>query len=76
MYQYRSRKHPSLDEDAGGDFFLFVESKLPRLLVRFCDCGMPFEHCLNSVLGLQLKSFLLRWQRGDMDRQFGVSISR
>ncbi len=76
VYQYPRRKYPSLDEDAGGEFFLFVESKLPRLLARFRDCGKPFEHYLNSVLSWQLKSFLLRRQHSEMAWRLGVSSPR
>ena len=73
VYQYPRRKYPTLDEDAAGEFFLFVESKLPRLLARFRHSGKPFEHYLNSVLSWQLKSFLLRRRKGEIAWQMGVS---
>ena len=57
-YRYPRRKLPGLDEDAGGEFYLFCHAKLEQIVVRFRDCGKPFERYLNSVLSWQLRSFL------------------
>ena len=59
-YRYPRRKLPTLDEDAPGEFYLFCHDKLEQLIVRFRDCGKPFEHYLNSVLSWQLRSFLAK----------------
>jgi len=72
VYRYPLRKYPTLEEDAAGDFFLFCEPKLERLVDRFRDCGKPFEHYLNSVLCWQLKSFLARRRRVESGWQVGL----
>ena len=62
-YRYPRRKLPTLDEDAAGEFYLFCHDKLEQLIVRFRDCGKPFERYVNSVLSWQLRSFLAKRRR-------------
>ena len=64
-YHYPRRKLPTLDEDAAGDFYLFCHDKLEQVIVRFRDCGKPFERYLNSVLSWQLRSFLAKRRHAD-----------
>jgi DNA-directed RNA polymerase specialized sigma24 family protein len=56
IYCYPRRKL-GWDEDACGDFYLFFQPRLVRLLSRFKDQGKPFESYLCSVLSWQLKNF-------------------
>jgi RNA polymerase sigma factor (sigma-70 family) len=56
VYQFPRRKM-GWDEDACGDFYVFVHSRLVRLLDRFHDQGKPFESYLYTVLSWQLRSF-------------------
>ena len=65
VYRYPLRKYSTLDEDAAGDFYLFCEAKLERLMDRVRNHGKPFELGLNSVLSWQLETFLSRRQRSD-----------
>ena len=64
-YRYPRRKMPGLDEDAGGEFYLFCHAKLEQIVVRFRDCGKPFERYLNSVLSWQLRSFLAKRRQAE-----------
>lgn len=58
---YRFPRHSmGWDEDACGDFLLFVYPRLAGLLDRFRDLGSPFEPYLASVLAWNLKSFARR----------------
>jgi DNA-directed RNA polymerase specialized sigma24 family protein len=52
------------DEDACGDFYLFVHPRLIRLLDRFRDQGKPFESYLCAVLNWQLRNFARDRRRG------------
>jgi len=54
------RRSMGWDEDACGDFLLFVYPRLEGLLDRFRDMGLPFEPYLFSVLAWNLKSFARR----------------
>jgi RNA polymerase sigma factor (sigma-70 family) len=56
VYQFPRRKM-GWDEDACGDFYLFVHPRLIRLLDRFRDQGKPFESYLCAVLNWQLRNF-------------------
>jgi hypothetical protein len=58
-------------EDEPGEFLLFMYPRLQRLIDRYCDAGVPFDHYLNSVLGWNLRSFRrharaseARWRAG------------
>jgi RNA polymerase sigma factor (sigma-70 family) len=56
IYQY-PRFKLGWDEDACGDFYVFFQPRLVRLISRFKDQGKPFESYLCSVLNWQLKNF-------------------
>ena len=43
VYQFPRRKM-GWDEDACGDFYVFIHPRLIRLLDRFRDQGKPFEY--------------------------------
>lgn len=64
-YRYPRRKLPGLDEDSSGEFYLFCHAKLEQIVVRFRDCGKPFERYLNSVLSWQLRSFLAKRRQAE-----------
>jgi RNA polymerase sigma factor (sigma-70 family) len=63
VYQFPRRKM-GWDEDACGDFYLFVHPRLIRLLDRFRDQGKPFESYLCAVLNWQLRNFARDRSRG------------
>jgi RNA polymerase sigma factor (sigma-70 family) len=63
VYQFPRRKM-GWDEDACGDFYLFVHPRLIRLLDRFRDQGKPFESYLCAVLNWQLRNFARDRRRG------------
>jgi RNA polymerase sigma factor (sigma-70 family) len=65
VYQFPRRKM-GWDEDACGDFYLFVHPRLIRLLDRFRDQGKPFESYLCAVLNWQLRNFARDRRRGQM----------
>ena len=60
------------DEDACGEFYVFVHPRLIRLLDRFTDQGKPFESYLSSVLNWQLRNFARDRKRGE--RSWNVSL--
>lgn len=60
------------DEDACGEFFVFVHPRLIRLLDRFNDQGKPFESYLSAVLNWQLRNFARDRKRGE--RAWNVSL--
>jgi DNA-directed RNA polymerase specialized sigma24 family protein len=60
------------DEDACGEFFVFVHLRLIRLLDRFNDQGKPFESYLSAVLNWQLRNFARDRKRGE--RSWNVSL--
>jgi RNA polymerase sigma factor (sigma-70 family) len=64
IYRYPRRKL-GWDEDACGDFYLFFQPRLIRLLSRFRDQGKPFESYLFSVLSWQLKNFARSFRRAE-----------
>ena len=71
VYGYPRRKL-GWDEDACGDFYVFFQPRLVRLLSRFKDQGKPFESYLCSVLSWQLKNFARERRRGE--RGWNVSL--
>jgi RNA polymerase sigma factor (sigma-70 family) len=71
VYQFPRRKM-GWDEDACGDFFVFVHPRLIRLLDRFNDQGKPFESYLSAVLNWQLRNFARDRKRGE--RSWNVSL--
>lgn len=64
VYQFPSRRM-GLDEDACGDFYLYFQPRLLRMLGRFQDQGRPFEAYLMAGLGWQLRSFARARRRAD-----------
>jgi RNA polymerase sigma factor (sigma-70 family) len=64
IYAYPRHKL-GLDEDACGDFYLYFQPRLLRLLARFKDQGKPFESYLCSVLSWQLKNFARERRRSE-----------
>jgi RNA polymerase sigma factor (sigma-70 family) len=66
------RRTMGWDEDACGDFYVFVHSRMLRLVARFQDQGKPFESYLWAVLGWQLRNFAR--ERRDRERAWRVSL--
>ncbi len=56
VYQF-PRRTMGWDEDACGDFYVFIHPRIIRLLRRFRDQGRPFESYLWAVLNWQLRNF-------------------
>jgi DNA-directed RNA polymerase specialized sigma24 family protein len=71
VYQFPKRKM-GWDEDACGEFYVFVHPRLIRLLDRFNDQGEPFESYLSAVLNWQLRNFARDRKRGE--RSWNVSL--
>jgi RNA polymerase sigma factor (sigma-70 family) len=71
VYQYPRRKM-GWDEDACGDFYVFIHPRLIRLIERFRDQGKPFESYLFTVLGWQLRNFARERRQGE--RKWNVSL--
>jgi len=71
VYQF-PRRTMGWDEDACGDFYVFIHPRLIRLLHRFRDQGRPFESYLWAVLNWQLRNFA-RDRRRD-ERRWQVSL--
>ncbi len=71
IYQF-PRRTMGWDEDACGDFFVFIHPRLIRLLDRFRDQGRPFESYLWTVLNWQLRNFAR--DRSRADRRWQVSL--
>jgi DNA-directed RNA polymerase specialized sigma24 family protein len=71
VYQF-PRKTMGWDEDACGEFYLFVHARLIRLIDRFRDQGKPFESYLCAVLSWQLRNFAR--QRKSCDRAWNVGL--
>ncbi len=68
------RVRMGMDDDACGDFYLFVHPRLLRLLDRFRDQGRPFESYLWTVLNWQLKNFTLERQRAERAWSVGLAL--
>jgi RNA polymerase sigma factor (sigma-70 family) len=73
VYQFPRRKM-GWDEDACGDFYLFVHPRLIRLLDRFRDQGKPFESYLCAVLNWQLRNFARDRRRGQTNWNVSLRI--
>ncbi|MGA2973687.1 MAG: hypothetical protein ABSF77_00075 [Spirochaetia bacterium] len=71
VYQFPRRKM-GWDEDACGEFYVFIHPRLIRLLDRFRDQGKPFESYLWAVLNWQLRNFARERKRGE--RAWSVSL--
>jgi RNA polymerase sigma factor (sigma-70 family) len=72
VYQF-PRHRMGWDEDACGDFYVFVHPRLIRLLDRFQDQGKPFESYLWAVLNWQLRNFARERRRSE--RVWSVSLA-
>lgn len=59
------RRRMGLDEDACGDFYLYFQPRLVRMLSKFQDQGRPFEAYLTAGLGWQLRNFARERRRED-----------
>ena len=71
VYQFPRRKM-GWDEDACGEFYVFIHPRLIRLLDRFRDQGKPFESYLCAVLTWQLRNFAR--ERKKSERAWNVSL--
>ena len=71
IYQF-PRRTMGWDEDACGDFYVFIHPRLIRLLHRFRDQGRPFESYLWTVLNWQMRSFAR--DRSRAERGWHVSL--
>lgn len=71
IYQF-PRRTMGWDEDACGEFYVFIHPRLIRLLDRFRNQGKPFESYLWAVLGWQLRNFAR--ERSRDERRWKVSL--
>jgi len=71
IYQF-PRRTMGWDEDACGEFYVFIHPRLIRLLDRFRNQGKPFESYLWAVLGWQLRNFAR--ERNRDERRWKVSL--
>ena len=71
IYQF-PRRTMGWDEDACGEFYVFIHPRLIRLLDRFRNQGKPFESYLWAVLGWQLRNFAR--ERNRDERHWRVSL--
>lgn len=71
-YRFPRSMVSCLDEDVPGDFYLFCHDKLDRIIDRFEDRGIPFEHYANSVLRWELRSFLRCRRKLDQRRRVAL----
>jgi DNA-directed RNA polymerase specialized sigma24 family protein len=71
IYQF-PRRTMGWDEDACGEFYVFIHPRLIRLLDRFRNQGKPFESYLWAVLGWQLRNFAR--ERNRDQRRWEVSL--
>ena len=71
IYQF-PRRTMGWDEDACGEFYVFIHPRLIRLLDRFHNQGKPFESYLWAVLGWQLRNFAR--ERNRDERRWRVSL--
>lgn len=57
LYAYRYARHKTpWDEDAPGEFVLFVEPVLRRLFAKWEDRGIPIEHAVAKIIKYQFIS--------------------
>ena len=66
------RRTMGWDEDACGEFYVFIHPRIIRLLDRFRDQGKPFESYLWAVLNWQLRNFAR--DRSRSERRWRVSL--
>jgi DNA-directed RNA polymerase specialized sigma24 family protein len=66
VYQF-PRRTMGWDEDACGDFYVFIHPRMLRLLERFRDQGKPFESYLWAVLNWQLRNFARERRQKELD---------
>jgi hypothetical protein len=66
------RRTMGWDEDACGEFYVFVHPRILRLVERFRDQGKPFESYLWAVLNWQLRNFAREQTR--KEREWRVSL--
>ena len=71
VYQF-PRRRMRLDEDACGDFYLYFQPRLVRMLGRFQEQGRSFDTYLTACLNWQLRNFA-RERRCD-DRTWDASL--
>ena len=64
IYGYPSGKAYSQEDDAG-EFYLYFYPRLLRLLARYRDRGVPFEHYFHSVLYWNWKSYRRQWRKAE-----------
>lgn len=64
VYQF-PRRRMGLDEDACGEFYLYFQPRLVRMLGRFRDQGRTFDAYLKTCLGWQLRNFARERRCGD-----------
>jgi RNA polymerase sigma factor (sigma-70 family) len=64
VYQF-PRRRMGLDEDACGDFYLYFQPRLVRMLGRYRDTGRSFDAYLKTCLGWQLRNFARGRRSGD-----------
>ena len=73
VYQF-PRRTMGWDEDACGEFYVFIHPRLIRLLDRFRDQGKPFESYLWAVLSWQLRNFARDRNRGERRWQASLRL--
>jgi DNA-directed RNA polymerase specialized sigma24 family protein len=66
------RRTMGWDEDACGEFYVFVHPRILRLVERFRNQGKPFESYLWAVLSWQVRNFAR--ERGQREREWRVSL--
>ncbi len=55
-YQYPQKKN-SQDEDDAGEFYLFFIPKIKKLITKYVNYGIPFEHYFRVSLAADYKAF-------------------
>jgi len=68
------RRTMGWDEDACGDFYVFIHPRIIRLLRRFRDQGKPFESYLWAVLNWQLRNFARDRHRDERKWQVSMRV--
>jgi DNA-directed RNA polymerase specialized sigma24 family protein len=71
VYQF-PRRTMGWDEDACGEFYVFIHPRIIRLVDRFRNQGKPFESYLWTVLNWQLRNFARARNRDE--RRWRVSL--
>jgi hypothetical protein len=56
IYLYPLRGRRGREDDAG-EFYLYFVPRLKRLLLKYEDQGVPFEHYFNATLYWNLRSY-------------------